>query len=55
MELAIKLTLEEVNSLLQVLSQMPNSSGTYPLMVKIKDQGTAQLSMPEKSSEIVAI
>ncbi len=52
MELTIKLTVEEVNLLLQMLSQMPNSSGTYPLMVKIKNQGSTQLSLVEPASNI---
>jgi hypothetical protein len=54
MELSVKLTVEEVNLLLGVLSQLPNSSGTFPLMMKIKEQGSAQLKLPEPLPEIPA-
>jgi len=50
LELSIKLSIEEVNALLSVLGQLPNSSGTYPLLVKIKEQGVAQVSSAEASS-----
>jgi len=53
-ELAIKLSIEEVNLLLDVLRQLPNSSGTFPLMMKIKEQGSAQLKLPEPLPEISA-
>jgi hypothetical protein len=47
MEVSITLTVQEVNALLGMLGQMPNSSGTYPLLVKIKEQGQAQLQQTE--------
>jgi hypothetical protein len=46
MEINLKLTVEEVNMLLGVLGQMQNSSGTYPLLVKIKQQGVQQIQTP---------
>lgn len=49
MEVSITLTVQEVNALLGMLGQMPNSSGTYPLLVKIRDQGQAQLQPAEVS------
>jgi hypothetical protein len=36
------LTTEEVNAILQVLGQLPTSSGAWPLMVKIKEQAEPQ-------------
>lgn len=51
MELNIKLTLEELNLILDVIGKLPNSSNTYGLLMKIKDQGVEQVkmaSMPEK-------
>ena len=39
----LDLTIEEVNFLLQVLSKTPTSSGTWPLLIKIKEQAEAQL------------
>jgi len=46
MEIKIKLTVEEVNSILQLLGQMQNSSGTYPLLIKIREQGLEQVKSP---------
>lgn len=43
MEVNLKLTVEKVNALLQVLAQLPNSSGTYPLLLEIKEQAESQL------------
>jgi hypothetical protein len=34
----LELTVEEVNAILQVLGQLPTSSGAWPLVVKIKEQ-----------------
>ena len=47
MEIEIKLTVEEVNAILSVLGQLPNSSGTFPLLLKIKQQGELQIPQPE--------
>jgi len=41
--LKIELTIEEVNFILQTLGQLPTSSGAWPLVVKIKEQGEAQV------------
>lgn len=46
MEITIKLTVEEINSLLTLLGQMQNSSGTYPLLIKIREQGLEQVKNP---------
>lgn len=43
MEISLKLSLEEVNSLLALLGQMQNSSNTYPLLLKIREQGLEQV------------
>lgn len=47
MELNLKLTVEEINAVLQTLGQLPTSSGAYPLLIKIKQQADAQLPQPE--------
>ena len=39
MELTLKLTRDEVQAILQVLGQLPTSSGAWPLVVKLKEQG----------------
>jgi hypothetical protein len=47
MELNLKLTVEEINAVLQTLGQLPTSSGAFPLLVKIKQQADAQLPQQE--------
>ena len=47
MEVTLKLTVEEVNGILQTLGQLPTSSGAWPLVVKIKEQASAQLPKDE--------
>ena len=39
----LDLTPEEVQAILQVLGQLPTSSGAWPLLVKIKEQADEQL------------
>lgn len=39
----LDLTPEEVTAILQVLGQLPTSSGAWPLLVKIKEQADAAL------------
>jgi hypothetical protein len=47
MELNLKLTVEEINAVLQTLGQLPTSSGAWPLVVKIKQQAEAQVPQEE--------
>jgi hypothetical protein len=42
MELTLKLTVDEINAVLQTLGNLPTSSGAWPLVVKIKEQAEAQ-------------
>lgn len=51
MEIQLKLTVDEVNAILAILGQMQNQSGTFPLLLKIKEQGEAQIPKPEPSAE----
>lgn len=43
MEIELKLTVDEVNGILQTLGNLPTSSGAWPLVVKIKEQAEDQL------------
>lgn len=43
MDINLKLTVEEVNAILQTLGQLPTSSGAWPLVVKIKEQAEFQI------------
>lgn len=41
----------EINFIIQVLGQLPTSSGAYPLVVKIQQQVEAQQQKDEVKSE----
>ena len=47
MELTLKLTVEEVNAILQVLGDLPTKTGAYPLVMKIKEQAEPQIPQEE--------
>ena len=49
MEINLKLTVEEVNGILQVLGNLPTSSGAWPLVLKVKQQAEAQV--PRENEE----
>ena len=48
MELTLKLTVDEINGILQVMGDLPTKTGAYPLVMKIKQQADAQLPKPEE-------
>lgn len=48
MELTLKLTVEEINSVLQVLGELPSKTGAWPLIMKIKQQADAQVPKQEE-------
>lgn len=51
MEVTIKLTVDDVNAILQVLGEMPTKTGMWPLAVSIKEQAEAQIpKLPEENS-----
>jgi len=39
----LELDVNEINFILQVLGNLPSSSGCWPLIVKIKEQAEAQV------------
>ena len=47
----IDLEVEEINTLLTILGDMPNKTGMYPLMMKIKAQGDESLAKLEESED----
>jgi len=52
LELTLNLTVDEVNSVLQVLGELPSKTGAWPLIIKIKQQADAQLEpKPEPTAE----
>jgi len=44
----LELSIEEINAILQVLGQLPTSSGAWPLLVKVKEQAEAQAKQSEE-------
>ena len=46
----LELTPEEVQAILQVLGQLPTSSGAWPLLVKIEAQVKAQTEQKEQDN-----
>ena len=48
----LDLHIEEINSILNVLGELPSKSGAWPLMMKIKQQVEPQL--PKQASEETA-
>lgn len=47
MEINLKLTVDEINFILQAIGQLPTSSGSWPLLVKIRDQAQNPGQSPE--------
>ena len=50
MEIQLKLTVDEVNAVLQTLGQLPTQSGAWMLYVKIKEQAENQVKSEPVSS-----
>jgi len=44
----LELSVAEVNAILQVLGQLPTSSGAWPLLLKVKEQAEAQAKQSEE-------
>jgi len=52
MEIELKLTVDEINAVLQTLGNLPTSSGAWPLVVKIKQQAESQVpNAPQEHSD----
>ena len=51
MDIELKLSIEEVNYLINVLGEFPSKSGAWPLILKIKEQGDNQLTKIEPPSK----
>lgn len=43
----LKLTIEEVNAILQTLGELPSKTGAWPLIMKIKEQAEPQVPKQE--------
>lgn len=50
MEITIKLQLDEVNGLLNILGQLPTSTNIWPLAAKVRAQAQEQLPAEEQSA-----
>ena len=51
MDIELKLSIEEVNYLINVLGELPSKSGAWPLILKIKEQGDSQVTKIEPPSK----
>jgi len=51
MNITISLSVEETNFILQTLGQLPSSSGVWPLICKIKEQGESQVPNEETKEQ----
>ena len=49
-EIEIKLLLDEVNGLLNLMGKLPTETNVWPLAAKIRDQASTQLQ-PAKAAE----
>lgn len=49
-EIEIKLSLDEVNGLLNLMGKLPTETNVWPLAAKIRDQAATQLQ-PAKAAE----
>ena len=54
MNIELKLSIEEVNYLINVLGELPSKSGAWPLILKIKEQGDSQVTKPEAQPQLPA-
>lgn len=50
MEITLKLDLQEVNGLLNVMGQLPTSTNIWPLAAKIRAQAEQQLPKQEQGN-----
>lgn len=50
MEITLKLSVEEVSAIVQVMGELPTKSGIFPLVMKIKEQAEAQLPKDENGN-----
>jgi hypothetical protein len=51
MEIELKLSVEEVQFIVNTLGELPTKSGAFPVAVKIKQQADAQLLKAENKPE----
>ena len=51
MEITLRLTVDEINAVLQTLGNLPTSSGAWPLVIKIKEQAEARVEEPSTQVE----
>jgi hypothetical protein len=52
MEITVKLTVDELNAVLQCLGNLPTSSGAFPLMMKIRQQAEGQVKPPAAMPDV---
>lgn len=53
MEITLKLAVEEVNAILQLLGDLPTKTGAWVLLSKIKEQADPQVPVEKAEVEVV--
>jgi hypothetical protein len=51
-DITLTLSIEETNSILAVLGDLPTKLGAFPLLLKIKQQADAQAPAPVAPAEV---
>ena len=51
MDINLTLNVQEVNAVLSVLGEIPAKMGSWPLIVKIKEQADAQIPQENKEEQ----
>jgi len=46
--LNLKMTLDGLNFVLKTLGELPTSTGAYPLMIELQNQGKAEVELQNK-------
>jgi len=50
MNIKLELSVEDVNSILQVLGELPSKTGAFMLMMRIKEQADPQVPQEESKN-----
>jgi len=51
MNIKLELSVEDVNSILQVLGELPSKTGAFMLMMRIKEQADPQVPQEEPKND----
>ncbi len=55
MEINVKLTVDEVNFILQALGNLPSHTGVWPLIMKIKEQADTAVAAGQPKTDVLEL